>query len=258
MVCRLKRPFCGALYGDMKGLRGRCISKSLSEESIRCIEMWQIFLVMMEIDMFGGYRRKLESFRRKESLYLVEYDASLSGLGLLIFTLEGDNEVLWKVLATDLSYDLCGDSSYQNTVEFIAVVLAITCLASLGVSNASIRLRGDNVSSLKWSVKERFKGNLYVKAATVYVAIVSRLDLRVDEADHLPGTMNVVCDKMSRGTSPDSLGFCSEQQFICNEQRNMFADVLSLCDPSKPWKQSSQSFWSLVDSISTKWDWGCL
>jgi len=46
MVCSLVSPFCGALYGDMKELQGRCISKKLSVESICCIEMWRVFLAL--------------------------------------------------------------------------------------------------------------------------------------------------------------------------------------------------------------------
>jgi len=258
MVCRLMRPFCGALYGDMKGLQGRCISKKLSEESIRCIEMWRVFLVMMEIDFMGGYRRPFQSFRLRESSFLVEYDASLKGLGVILFRLEDEEEIVWKVIATGLPFELEEDSSYQNTVEFVAVVLAMTCLASLGVSNASVRLRGDNVSSLKWSVKERFRGNRCVKAATLYVAIGSRLDLRVVDTIHLPGKNNVICDMLSRGASPCMLGFCEEQQFICEDQECMFNDVLSICDPSTPWQLRDQSsFWSSVDNLITKWGWGC-
>mgnify|MGYP000025132167 CR=1 FL=1 len=258
MVCRLMRPFCGALYGDMKGLRGRCISKTLSEDSIRCIEMWRVFLVVMEIDFMGGYRRSFESFRLRESSFLIEYDASLKGLGVVLFKLEDEVEVIWKVVATSLPFELEEDSSYQNTVEFISVVLAMACLASLGVSNASVKLRGDNVSSLKWSVKERFRGTLCVKAATLYVAIGSRLDLRVDDTIHLPGKNNVTCDRMSRGTSPSSLGYCEEQQFICEDQEYMFNDILSICDPSKPLQLCDQTnFWSRVDDTITKWGWGC-
>ena len=256
LVCRLMRPFCGALYGEMKGLRKRNISKLLSEESIRCIEMWRIFLVLMELDYESGYRRPFDSFRLRESSFLLEYDASLEGLGLVIFKLEDEEELLWKVVAVGLPYELEGNSSYQNTVEFIAVVLAFACLGTLGISNASIRLRGDNISSLKWSVKERFRGNLCIKAATLYIAIGSRLDMRVKDTIHLPGKSNIICDKLSRGASPSSLGFQAEEELICKDQEIMFFDVLSLCDPSKPWEECSQSsFWSRVDSIITKWGW---
>lgn len=258
MVCRLMRPFCGALYSDMKGLRGRCISKKLSDESIRCIEMWRVFLVIMEIDSEGGYRRPFDTFRLRESTFLVEYDASLKGLGIVLFKLEGGVEQIWKGIAAVLPYELEEDSSYQNTVEFIAVVLAMACLASLGISNASVKLRGDNVSSLKWSVKERFRGNLCINAATLYVAIGSKLDLRVEDTIHLPGKSNVRCDRLSRGTSPDMLGFRREQQFICKDQKRMFTDVLSICDPSKPWQSCSESlFWSRLDNVINKWGWGC-
>ena len=163
--------------------------------------------MLMELDYESGYRRPFDSFRLRESSFLLEYDASLEGLGLVIFKLEDEEELLWKVVAVGLPYELEGNSSYQNTVEFIAVVLAFACLGTLGISNASLRLRGDNISSLKWSVKERFRGNLCIKAATLYIAIGSRLDMRVKDTIHLPGKSNIICDKLSRGASPSSLVF---------------------------------------------------
>jgi len=167
------RPFCGALYNEMKGMRSRVVSKQLGVEAVRCVELWRVFLVMMELGSSFGYRRSLDSFRWREAEFVLEYDSSLTGLGVILW------KVVWKVVSVTFPYRLEQDSSFQNTVEFVAVVLAMACLASLGVSNASVRLRGDNVSSLKWSVKERFKGCLCLNAAVVYIAIGSRCDLRV-------------------------------------------------------------------------------
>jgi len=45
-----------------------------------------------------------------------------------------------------------------------------------------------------------------VKASTLYVAIGSRLDHRVDDTMLLPGENNVTCDILSRGASPSELG----------------------------------------------------
>lgn len=162
-VCRLMRPFCGALYNEMKGMRSRVVSKQLGVEAVRCVELWRVFLVMMELGSSFGYRRSLDSFRWREAEFVLEYDSSLTGLGVILYKLVNEEEVVWKVVSVTFPYRLEQDSSFQNTVEFVAVVLAMACLASLGVSNASVRLRGDNVSSLKWSVKERFKGYLLFK-----------------------------------------------------------------------------------------------
>ena len=255
-VCRLMRPFCGTLYNEMKGMRKRVVSKQLGEEAIRCIELWRVFLVMMELGSSFGYRRPLESFRLRESEFLVEYDASLTGLGIVLYKLKNNEEVIWKVVSATFPYVLEQDSSFQNTVEFIAIVLAMACLASLGVSNASVRLRGDNVSSLKWSVKERFKGCRCLNAAVVYIAIGSRCDLRVDETVHLPGLQNIVCDRLSRGTPPSVFGFRADQLVICERQEEMFLEVLSLCCPSTLLQDFDfKTFWISVNNLVVSRGW---
>ena len=253
-VCRLMRPFCNSLYNEMKGMRSRLVSKQLGDEAVRCVELWRVFLVMMELGSSFGYRRALESFRWREAEFAVEYDSSLSGLGVIIFMLENNEEVVWKVVSVNFPYLHEQDSSYQNTVEFIAVVLAMACLASLGVSNASVRLRGDNVSSLGWSVRERFKGCLCLNSAVVYIAIGSRYDLRVEETVHLPGQMNFVCDGLSRGVHPRAFGFQLDQLTICDGQEEMFVDVLNLCCPSILIPDFNfNTFWISVNKLVDSW-----
>ena len=253
-VCRLMRPFCGTLYNEMKGMRSRVVSKQLGVEAVRCVELWRVFLVMMELGSNFGYRRSLESFLRREVKFVVEYDASLTGLGIILYKLVDGDEVIWKVVSVVLPYRLEQDSSFQNTVEFIAVVLAMACLASLGISNASVRLRGDNVSSLRWSVKERFKGSLCLNAAVVYIAIGSHCDLRVEETIHLPGVENITCDGLSRGIAPSGFGFTHDQLTICENQEELFEGVLNLCRPSALIPGFDfNTFWISVNSLVMTW-----
>lgn len=255
-VCRLMRPFCGSLYNEMKGMRKRVVSKRLGEEAVRCIELWRVFLVMMELGSKFGYRRSLDSFRSREAMFVIEYDASLTGLGIVLYKLIEGVEVIWKVVSVEFPYSLEQDSSFQNTAEFIAVVLAMACLASLRVSNASVRLRGDNISSLRWSVKERFKGCRCLNAAVVYIAIGSHCDLRVEETVHLPGLNNVVCDGLSRGRLPSYYGFSVDQSFVCDRQDKLFEEVLLLCCPSTLSSGFDfNSFWLSVSSLVVSWGW---
>ena len=134
----------------------------------------------------------------------------------------------------------------------------MACLASLGVSNASVRLRGDNISSLKWSVKERFKGCRCLNAAVVYIAIGSRCDLRVDETVHLPGLQNIVCDGLSRGKLPSTYGFRTDQLFVCDGQEEMFVEVLNLCCPSTLLPDFNfKTFWISVNNLVVSRGWSC-
>ena len=63
-----------------------------------------MFLVMMELGSSFGYRRALESFRWREAEFAVEYDSSLTGLRGIIFMLENNEEVVWKVISFNFPY----------------------------------------------------------------------------------------------------------------------------------------------------------
>jgi len=137
-------------------------------------------------------------------------------------------------------------------------VLAVACLASLGVSNASVRLRGDNVSSFKWGVKERLKGCMCLNAAVVYIAIGSRCDLRVVETVHLPEVENTVFGSLSRGAPPNVFGFTLDQIFNCDNQEEMFEKVLNLCCPATLIPGFDfNTFWINVNNLVVSWGLRC-
>ena len=82
---------------------------------------------------------------------------------IIIFTGQWE---LWAVTAIRLPFQLGQDSSFQNTAEFMVVVMDIVTLARRGVVGAPIALLGDNTSSLAWASKERFKEGRSQHAAT--------------------------------------------------------------------------------------------
>jgi len=66
-------------------MRSRVVSKQLGVEAVRCVELWRVFLVMMELGSSFGYRRSLDVFRWREAEFVLEYDSSLTGLGVIFF-----------------------------------------------------------------------------------------------------------------------------------------------------------------------------
>ena len=141
LICRYMRPFTGDLHSQLKG-RHSGKSITLSKQARRCILMWQCMLCLLELRN-GRYGRCIETFGVTVPKYAVEFDASLTGVGLLIFHLDKNGtETFWKVAKFEFNFDLRGDSSFQNTVEFIGVVLAMSCLVGLGIGGTTIHLRG--------------------------------------------------------------------------------------------------------------------
>ena len=109
---------------------------------------------------------------------------------------------LMKVVKVVLPYSLGDDSGFQNSVEFISVVLGVDCLGVLGISNSAIRIVGENPSSLSWSVRCSFRDGPSRSAAMCFVAIRNRLGLEVTEGDHIAGKSNIKCDGLSRDNPP--------------------------------------------------------
>ena len=229
LVCRPLRPLTTALFAEVRGLRNLEVSKRPSQEAVRSIQMWRVFLVAMELEG-EGYRRRLESFILKQHSLVVEYDASLTGFGFRILRVEEGEERLWKIASIDARCELGGNSAFQNAMEYTAVVLAIGCMVKNGVREETVCIKGDNVSSLKWAEKERFKGNLCTSAAMCMMALLTVGSIDIVSTVHVSGDTNILCDQLSRGVKPSELGY---QQMDIVESDDPFISALQdLCDPS--------------------------
>jgi hypothetical protein len=163
----------------------------------------------------------------------IEYDASLSGAGILVNIISpGGQEHPWKALRCKFPFVLHDDSSFQNSVEFIAVVLGFAGIAKCGVSNAEVAIRGDNMSSLSWSLHESFKSPRVRNAAVVYTFIGIDFDLRTSEADHVAGVTNTTTDGWSRFyTDPHDIGY-SPSDMLFDQGCPILASLLQLLDPT--------------------------
>jgi len=173
------------------------------------------------------------SFTPSQPRLMLEYDASLTGIGILVNILEIDgSEHPWKALLCKLPYNPQGNSSFQNSVEFIAIVLGFAGIAKSGVSGASIAIRGDNRSSLAWALKESFRSPRVRNAATVYTFIGIQFNIHTSDAVHIAGTSNVTTDGWSRGyTNPSDLGF-RDQDMLFADNDPVLDKLLRLMDPT--------------------------
>ena len=230
-ICRILRPYTTNLYAEVQGVNNLGITKKLRPKAVYTIRLWRIILCMMELQT-TRFCRCISSFDKKEAQYAIEYDASLKGLGILVYRRKDEFEpfALWKVSGISTSFAVGHDASYQNAMEFIAIVIATSMLIQLGARNATITVEGDNKSSLAWVLTERFKGQRSQRAAVVYIALGVQFNVVVGDVSHVSGINNGVCDKLSRGVSPLSLGFNSNDTVFITEDSVIF-QLLQICDP---------------------------
>ena len=130
----------------------------------------------------------------------------------------------------ELPFDLGEDSGFQNSVEFLAVVVGLAILASLGYAGHSIIVKGDNTSSVAWSTTERFRPGPSRGCAVFFMAFATIADLVVDQGIHIPGERNIVCDGLSRDKQAYEFGYGDELLFDLSKHLAVSA-VLEACNP---------------------------
>ena len=73
------------------------------------------------------------------------------------------------------------EARFQNTAEFIAVVIGCVYLAQRGYCSIKIKLVGDSRTSLKWSEIARFKGMLNKGSSMLYILLGTTFDFYVGD-----------------------------------------------------------------------------
>ena len=234
-VMQMLTPFTNLLYAQTNGLRNLDSYVRLTVPTQIAIWIWRATLLELILKP-ASFCRPLDSFRTEDPHYLIEYDSSLEGTGLLIEPLPS------SVLVNPLTSTLCGqsrfpfscsgDSSYQNTAELIPVALGCLELARRGIKHARIALRGDSRTSLAWSLAGNFTGGLCCRTSIVLTQLAVHFDLSIVSTEHIPGDENHTCDALSRFyTSPEILGYTIEHT-IPSSDTSLTAELLKLCDPT--------------------------
>jgi hypothetical protein len=223
------------------------------EDARVAVLIWRAALVLLHL-YEKEYSLPLEFFRVLILTYEVEYDASLKGLGFLLFILRnGVRERLIGCGEVVFPFDCKNESDYQNTCEFIGVLLGLLSLAQMGIRNVSLRLCGDSKTSLTWGLDGHFRGKLCLKAALVYILASMLFNIVVVDAVHIAGVDNVICDLLSRQkATARSLGI--DYQLVTDlSQTSALYSLLALVDPTSPQLLHSEddfcTFWSQAHHI---------
>ena len=80
---------------------------------------------------------------------MIESDIYPSGLGFFLYRRAHGSDA-WEVFyAVSLvgMFELRNDSRYQNSIEFLGIVMALVTLRWLGVTEAVVDILGDNTAS---------------------------------------------------------------------------------------------------------------
>ena len=147
--------------------------------------------------------RSLDTFALLDPHIIAETDASLSGVGVLIFRRCNGCDVFLGEGGADITKLEFGvDSSYQNLAEFTDAVLSLVCIVKLGllreVQDSGFGLRDDSISSRIWMEKERYRGSTVCNASIAYTLLGLVYGTQVSKADHISAASNYRTDSLSR------------------------------------------------------------
>jgi hypothetical protein len=256
-ILRALHPCTVSLFAQIAGMQNMEATMEWKEDARVAVLIWRAALVLLHL-YETEYSLPLEFFRVMILAYEVEYDASLTGLGFLLFSLrDGMRDQLIGCGEVVFPFDCEKESDYQNTCEFIGVLLGLLSLAQRGIRNVSLRLCGDSKTSLTWGLDGHFRGKLCLKAALVYILASMLFNIVVIDAVHIPGVENVICDLLSRQkTTAQALGI--DYRLVTDlSHTSALYSLLVLVDPTSPQLLNSEedfcTFWRqahlLLDQI---------
>ena len=236
LICVVLRPFCRPLYASYANLR-RNVSVTLSPAAVWAIKMWRATLCCTQLRE-RLFARSFVSFQPEADEYMIEFDASLEGIGVKVFDLQHtrDQELIVGAGALTLDFRLEGDSSYQNSCEFIGALVGLVslfryCARTGRPSPKVVSFRGDSITALTWVGNNNFRGEFSFCTATIFALVAARLKVQVARVVHLPKEENTDCDDLSRGqTVAEVLGPGVEDWGLDDCQS--VDRLLKLCNPT--------------------------
>jgi hypothetical protein len=200
-ICVEMLPLCKILYSEYKGLQHNAF-KVMSLQAKRAVRIFRVLIIMTALDE-TRFARSMWSFCPARAQYVIEFDGSLYGAGLIWYGVQDGEEVLLGGCAVDFGDMGFGDNSEnQNTAEFITLLLGIRGLmvmGHLGGQQVSVHLRGDSVTALTWAHTGRFRSVTCMNAATLFVLQNQIVRVVVSSVEHIPAEENQAADFLSRG-----------------------------------------------------------
>jgi hypothetical protein len=118
------------------------------------------------------------------------------------------------------------DTSYQNTYEYIAILLGLL----LGLRDGVFAVLGDSRSSLAWVLQSRARSVLCRRASIGFSILAVNVATAILETEYVPSKLNIVCDGLSRGIQPSELGL-DEGLWVHLPDTGPIVQYIRSCDP---------------------------
>ena len=197
-VCHLLRPYVRTLYSAHSG-RSQYGFVILSAGERAVVRTFKHLFTLMGL-RGSLFSRSLESFTAVPPQWVCEFDASLSGIGIIWFKVspqgQEDAVAYAKVDIRELQFG--EDASFQNTAEYMGSLLCARGMSMLQGAGAPVLLRGDSVSALTWAAKGSVRSGRACRAAALWAQYAVLRQVNVVDTMHVSHERNTRTDILSR------------------------------------------------------------
>jgi hypothetical protein len=125
------------------------------------------------------------------------------------------------------------DSSYQNTYEYLAILLGLLLSKTMGLRDCVFSVLGDSRSSLAWVGRGRARSGLCRRASIGFSILAVDVAATILGTEYVPSKLNIVCDGLSRGVPPSELGL-DESLWVQLPEIGSVVQFIRECDPRLP------------------------
>jgi hypothetical protein len=231
VLCRYMRPFTRRLPLEATRFPTNPRARHFLSNAARCeIAVWRAFVILLHCRSLR-LSRPIGSFRPMAPSYAIRYDASLTSIAAGVFQVAAQEEQLLCYAVLPVPCDVHADSSYQNTFEYLAVLLGLLLLASEHQRDFTFAAFGDSMSSLAWLSADRVHSDRALRANLGMVTLAVHCNAHAVETTHVAGVLNVVFDGLSRALSPATVGLDPALQRHLPPGHPV-AEFIALCDPT--------------------------
>ena len=203
LICRVLAPFLSCIHRMIREHWGKKGTFPFTDEARMEVRLWRASMFLLSIDSLT-YARPMASFKPRPVSVRLTTDGSLSQVGGYITAISAAGDVCLGCFAVNIStFGFGTDSSFQNTAEYIGMVLGVMACAKLGFRNIDIAIQGDSTTSLSWIKAQRVSGKAAINAAVALVTLCIHFGIEVNETLFLSGVDNFRADRLSRLVEKD-------------------------------------------------------
>eukprot|EP01041_Mallomonas_annulata_P010888 gene10888-biopygen5275 len=152
-ICPPIQPFVRPLYESYRGMK-RLWARTLDVDGRTAVDVVRMLLVLSMAAETSFYR-PFASFGPQAATIVVEFDEFFKGIGVIYYVKERSSVgVVHERLVGGFAavHDFLGfgeDAGYQNTSEFIGLLVGLWGMRRLGFAHSVVELRGDSESALQ-------------------------------------------------------------------------------------------------------------